>query len=64
MEALKAAWARVRSSAGVFAHSAITELEDELAKVHSAYEMRLAAIEAKVGITPAAPPAPAEKPAA
>ncbi len=60
MDKLKEAWARVRASAGIFAHSAITELEDELTKVHAAYEARLAAVEKAVA--PVAPPA-ADKPA-
>ena len=62
MDALKTAWARVRASAGLFAHSAITELEDELAKVHAAYEARLAAVEKAAGVTAPAPAA--DKPAA
>ena len=57
MDALKAAWARVRASAGLFAHSAFDDLEAELAKIASAFETRLAAVEVTVGLKePAAPP--------
>src|SRR5260370_29912256 len=35
MEKLKAAWSRVRASAGLFAHSAFDDLEAELAKLAS-----------------------------
>ena len=63
MEALKAAWSRVRASAGVFAHSAISEAEAELAKVAGDLLARLEACEKACGIAPPAS-STTDKPAA
>jgi len=59
MEALKAAWARVRASAGIFAHSSLTELEAELTALHAEFEKRLAAVEKAVAPVAPAPPSAA-----
>jgi hypothetical protein len=54
-------WARVRACAGVFAHSAITELEAEAVKLYQQLEARLATVEKAAGVTA---PASTEKPVA
>jgi hypothetical protein len=56
-------WARVRGCAGIFAHTAITDIEAEAVKLYQQFEARLVALELEkaAGVTA---PASTEKPAA